>query len=161
MLKLTFIEFFLRTIPESFAIIWGVLVISKKHITKIQYVIFSLSSALVTFLVRYLPIHLGIHTIITTIFIISIGIIIGIPIIKSIISVFILTLLLLISELINMLILNFINYIFNININKTLTNTYIKCVFELPSLVFLIGAILLIQTLLNKNKNINNSINSE
>ncbi|MDP4178475.1 MAG: hypothetical protein Q8900_09080, partial [Bacillota bacterium] len=66
MLKLTMVEFFLICIPESFIIIWGVLVISKKHITKIQYIIFSLSSALVTFSARYLPIHFGIHTIIST-----------------------------------------------------------------------------------------------
>ena len=43
MLKLTWIEFFLRTIPEIFILIWGIHVISRKSIRYAQIYIFKYS----------------------------------------------------------------------------------------------------------------------
>jgi len=155
MLKLTWIEFFLRLIPESFVIIWGIYVISNQSINKSKYVICSISIALVTFLVRFLPIHFGIHTIIVTVFMVCALIIVGIPLLKSIYGVILITLLLLVGELINMILFN----IFKVNIDIAFKNSFVKCILELPSLIFLILSIVLIRFLLNRKEGIKDDFN--
>ena len=155
MLKLTWIEFLLRTIPESFVIIFGIYVISKQPMNKHKYILCSISSALVTFSVRYLPIHFGIHTIISTVFTVSALIVVGIPLLKSIFGVILTTFLLLVGELINIIILN----IFKINIDSTFKNPFIKCTLELPSLIFLIVTILLIRFLIIRKEGENGVYN--
>lgn len=155
MLKLTWIEFIFRTIPESFVIILGIYIISKQPINKLRYIVCSISCALVTFLVRFLPIHFGIHTIISTIFTVCAVIIVGIPLIKSIYGVIVTTFLLLIGELVNVITLN----ILKVNMDVAFKNPLLKCGLELPSLLFLIASIWLIRFLLNKKRSNKNVFN--
>lgn len=64
MLKLSLLEFILRTIPESFLIILAVHLLNCKKIEPKTYIISSIFIAISTYLVRLLPIHYGVHTII-------------------------------------------------------------------------------------------------
>ena len=150
MLKLTWIEFFLRGVPESFVFIWAIYVISQENINKRKYIICSICVALVTFFVRFLPIHLGIHIIINNVFTVCAVVIIGIPLLKSIYSTICSSLLLLVGELINAIFLN----AFKVNIEIAFKNPFIKCILELPSLIFFILSILLIRFLFKRKEGI-------
>lgn len=155
MLKLTWIEFFLRGIPESFAIIWAICIVSNKRIDKSKYVICSIALALVAFSVRFLPIHFGIHIILNNVFTVYIVVISGIPVFKSIYSTIITTLLLIVGELINAVIFN----VFKLNTDILLKSTFLKCIVELPSLIFFILSIVLIRFLINSRKGIRDKFN--
>ena len=144
MMNLTWIEFLLRTIPESFVIIWGVFVISKQSVSKSKYVICSMSIATVTFLVSYLPIHLGLHIIINNVITVCLVVLVGVSLIKAIYSTILITLLLLVGELINTILLNLFN------VAMPFKNSFYKCIYGIPSMIFLILAIAIIQLLLKR-----------
>ncbi|WPC43886.1 hypothetical protein [Clostridium sp. JS66] len=131
MLKLTWIEFFFRTIPEIFILIWGIHVISRKSFNTLQYVLSSIVISILSFFVRWLPIYFGVHVILNMILTISIMIIIGIPLIKSIYSTLIMFFVLCLSESLNVLILNLLK----IDTNFQLLEPVKKCVLTLPSLI--------------------------
>ncbi|MBV7271406.1 hypothetical protein JMF89_02840 [Clostridiaceae bacterium UIB06] len=130
MLKLTWIELFLRTIPEMFIFIWGIHVLSKKCINIGNYIFFSILMAVIIFFVRWLPIYFGVHMIINIILTISVVVIIGIPIIKAIYSTLLMYFILSLSEFINMAILNLLNS----QTSFQLSNPLIKCELFSPSL---------------------------
>ena len=133
MLKLTWIEFFLRTIPEIFILIWGVHVISRRSFDIPKYIISSMVLAIITFFTRWLPIDLGIHMIINIILIIVSMVIIGIPLIKAIYSTLLIVFMLTLSEFLNMMILSLLN----INTNINILDPFIKCLYGSPSLILL------------------------
>ncbi len=64
MLKISILEFILRTLPESCILILAGYVFSKRKIHKKNFCLSSMVLATVTYLVRILPIHFGVHTII-------------------------------------------------------------------------------------------------
>ncbi len=131
MFKLTWIEFFLRTIPEMFILIWGIHVISTKFFDIPQYILSSILISILTFFVRWLPIYFGIHIVINIILITSIMIIIGIPIIKAMYSTLLMIFILSLSEFLNIIILSLLNIDTNFEFLQPVT----KCVLEAPSLV--------------------------
>ncbi|MFA9399318.1 MAG: hypothetical protein ACERKV_13775 [Clostridiaceae bacterium] len=155
MLKLTWIEFFMRAIPEAFITVFGIYIIAKHEIIKSRYILCSISVALVAYFVRFLPIHIGINIIINNVFIICVVMIAGIPLLRAIYSTIFTMLLLLIGELINTILFD----IFSINIEIAFKNAFTKCMLEIPSLIFLILAILFIYFLFNKKEAVKNEIN--
>lgn len=134
MLKLTWIEFFLRTIPEIFIMVWGIYVISRKSIDMPKYIFSSIILSISIFFVRWLPIYFGVHIMINMILIISIMAIMEIPIIKAIYSTLLMFFTLSLSEFLNILMLNLLN----VNINIEFSNPYKKGLYILPSLVILL-----------------------
>lgn len=144
MLRITWIEFFLRDIPETFTLIWGIHVLSKKSINMIKYIISSIILSIAIFFVRWLPIYFGVHIAINQILIISIMVIIDIPIIKSIYSTLLMFSILALGEFFNMILLNFLN----INTSIEFMNPLKKCLYWLPSLIFLLLFIIMMDYLL-------------
>lgn len=148
MLKLTWIEFFFRTMPETFILILGIHVISKKSINIPKYVISSALVSLMTFFVRWFPIYFGVHMIINIILTISVMVVIKIPIIKSIYSTLLVYFLLSVGEFLNMIILNLLN----IDTSIEFSNPLIKCLSGTPSLIILLISIIIINYLLKMKK---------
>ncbi|CAB1262537.1 conserved membrane hypothetical protein [Clostridiaceae bacterium BL-3] len=147
MLKLQWIEIFLRCIPEMLLIIWGIYVLARKSFNVRNYIILSCILGLYSFLVRELPIYFGVHTIIITISIISIMIIQGIPLVTSIYSTLAMLLILMIGETLNKLILS----LFNISFIFTNIDPVKKSILTLPSLIILFLSIIIIQNIVKKN----------
>ena len=133
MLKLTFIEFCFRIIPETFIIIWGIHVCARKSIDMPKYIFSSILLSILTFFVRYLPIYFGVHMIINIVLTVSIMVIIDMPLIKAIYSNLLITFIFSLGEFLNMMILSLMNITTNINSLSPL----IKCLFGIPSLIFL------------------------
>lgn len=152
MIKLTLIEFFLRIIPEMFIMIWGIHVISRKSIDMPKYIFSSILSTILIFFVRWLPIYFGIHTIINIILIVSIMVMIDIPLIKAIYSSLLITFIFSLSEFVNIMILKLMNLSENI---YTLT-PIIKCVYGIPSLLFISLFIIMMNYLLKMKETIKN-----
>jgi len=148
MLKLTWIEFFLRAIPEAFILIGGVHIVSRKSFDIPKYIFSSIVSSILGFFIRWLPIYFGVHMIINIILIISIMVIIKIPLIKAIYSTLLMFFMLSLSEVLNMVILNLLN----INISMNSLSPVIKCVVTIPSLIFLSLFIIIINYLLKSKE---------
>ena len=72
MLQLTWFEFFVRLIPESFFIVLAVHAFSRQKIKKTRYILSSFLFAILTFCIRMLPIRYGIHTFILLVIFITI-----------------------------------------------------------------------------------------
>ncbi|WP_297420195.1 hypothetical protein [Clostridium sp.] len=155
MLKLTWIEFLLRTLPEIFAMVWGIHVISRKSIDILKYIFSSVILSILTFFVRWLPIYFGVHMIINMILIISIMVIIRIPIIKSIYSTLLVYFLLTLGEFLNMIMLNLLN----IDTSIEFSNPLIKCLVGTPSLIILLLSIIIFNYLLNMKEGTKNVSN--
>lgn len=141
MLRLHWIEIFLRTIPEMLLIIWGIYVIARKPINIKIIVLSSIVMGLITFYVRTLPIRFGLHTFIIVILTICAMVIIGVSIIKAIYGTLTMVIILYLSEFLNIAMLNLLN----ININIVLLNPVIKCVLLIPSLIILCLSIITIR----------------
>ena len=133
MLRLHWIEIFLRLIPEMLLIIWGIHVIAKKTINIRKYILLSIIMALTSFGIRWLPIYFGVHTFIICILTICVMAIIGIPILKAICSTLIMLLLLCISEFINEALLNS----FNICMNAEVLNPVERSILGFPALIIM------------------------
>ena len=147
MLKLQWIEIFLRCIPEMLLMVWGIYVLARKSFNMRNYIILSCILGLYSFLVRELPIYFGVHTMIITISVISIMIIQGIPLVTSIYSTLIMLLILIIAETLNKLILS----LFNISFVFTHMDPVKKSILTLPSLIILFLSIIIIQNIVKKN----------
>ncbi|WP_341455812.1 hypothetical protein [Clostridium peptidivorans] len=151
MLKLYWIEIFLRGIPEILLMIWGIYVIAKTSINMKNYIFSSIIMVIVTFLVRMLPIYMGVHTFIIIFFTIGIMVIAGIPIIKAIYSVLLMFLILSLSEFLNMVILNLLN----IDINIEVVNPITKSMLGIPSLTIACLLIITIRYFIASKEEIN------
>lgn len=151
MLKLHWIEFFLRSIPETFLITWGICVVSKTYFNLKKYIISTVGLSLCIFFIRRLPIYWGIHTFISIILIISIMFIQGIPLITSSYGTLLMFLTLSLSEVLNILML----IIFNIEINlvymDSITDSIRKCLLGIPSLIIMFLFITLIDYFKNQH----------
>ncbi|AJA49376.1 hypothetical protein CPAST_c33100 [Clostridium pasteurianum DSM 525 = ATCC 6013] len=145
MLKLSALEFFFRTIPESFLIVMVAYIFANKKISRKSFIVASLILAVITYLVRLLPISFGVNTMINMIVFIIIGInIIKININISIISVFISVISIYLCEWINVIILN---DLFNID---RFSNDYFKFLLTMPSLFMFAIVVLLFYMFINK-----------
>lgn len=148
MLKLTWVEFIFRTIPEAFIIVWAICSLTKQKIAKDKYIICSISFALAAYFVRFLPIRFGVHTVISTVFLVCELVIVGIPLIQSIYGVVVTTLLLLVGEMANLALLS----VFGINIEAAFKNPLTKCVLEIPSLIVIVLSIKVILAYMKKKE---------
>lgn len=145
MLKLHWIEIFLRCIPEMLLIIWGIYIIAERSFKRRNYIILSIIMGLYSFLVRELPIYFGVHTIIITVTLISIMIIQGIPLITSIYSTLLMLLILITGESLNMLLLR----LFNIRVVLNMDSVK-KSILTFPSLIMVFLSVMIIQYIIKK-----------
>lgn len=153
MLKLTWIEFFLRSIPEMFILVGGIHIISRKSFDMPKYILSSVVIAILSFFVRWLPIYFGVHMMINIILIISIMNIIGVPVIKAIYSTLLITFMLSLSEFLNMIVLSLLN------INIESLSPFIKCLFGVPSLIMMSLFIIIINWLQKRKEGIKDVFN--
>lgn len=141
MLRLTAIEFILRTIPESFVFILAAYLISSTRINSKRYLVSSIVFAIGTLIIRMLPINYGVHTILAIIVeTIILSTINKINVIQAVKSTIITIICLLVLEGINMAVLFFI---FKDELESIFSNPILKTLYGLPSLIcFLIGILL-------------------
>ncbi|MDU1320359.1 MAG: hypothetical protein E6931_02475 [Clostridium botulinum] len=150
MLKLSILEFFLISIPESLVFIAGIYFLSKRFFTKKRLVIMALLFAIEVYFVRMLPIQFGIHLAINIIFSIVLSVNIGkIPMKDAISYNMIMMIVLSISEFINVFL--FIQ-IFNINGSLVRLTTAIKVIYVIPYLILFVFNIFLTNRFMNKRK---------
>ncbi|KAA8679333.1 hypothetical protein [Clostridium sp. HV4-5-A1G] len=148
MLEINWMEIFLRLIPETFLVIWGIHIIAGRPLDIKKYIFLSFIVSMITFFVRDLPIYFGVHTIIIIILIIVLMVIIGIPLITSIYGTLFMFLMLSLSEFLNMLILK----LFGINTNINSMEPIKKSLMGIPSLAILFLAVVIIRYLLIKRR---------
>ena len=135
MLQLTWFEFFVRLIPESFFVVLAVHAFARQKIEKKRYIIASLFYSVFVFCVRMLPIRYGIHTIIIVVLLITIIHYINeIDVMISIRSSIIAIIILFICEWISIFVLQFM---FHFCLESSLENVYLKTIYGLPSFVLL------------------------
>jgi hypothetical protein len=145
MLKLSALEFFFRTIPESFLIVVIAYLFANKKICKIRFIIASLILAFITYGVRLLPISFGVNTIINMIIFIVIGVyILKMSINISIISIFVSVITISFCEWINV---SIIDNMFNIN---QFNNSYLRFIYNLPSLIMFAMIVFIIYIIRNR-----------
>ncbi|AJD32329.1 hypothetical protein AAGC94_08895 [Clostridium sporogenes] len=150
MLKIGITELFVRTLPESFLVIFVIQAFSNSKMNKSKYVLSSTLLSIVIYSIRLLPIHYGVHTILNLIAIIVICTFINeVTPIKSITYSLILMSLLALSEALN---LYFIYKIFGENIVNTLKDPLKKCIYLMPSIIILL--IIVLFTLKVKNRRV-------
>ncbi|MVX64082.1 hypothetical protein GKZ28_10315 [Clostridium chromiireducens] len=132
MLRLTALEFIVRTIPEALVYIFAGYIFSNKEIKVIRYLTSSLLLAVITFFIRMLPINYGVHTILIIITQIIVLVCVSkIDTILSIRSSIITTICLFVTEVLNMLVLN---VIFKEQLESIMLDTWLKTIYGLPSL---------------------------
>lgn len=133
MLKLLPIEFFLRLIPESFILILAGYAFSSKKLEKKVFCISAVLLAILTYFVRMLPIHFGVHTIILIMIYILLTVSINkFRVIQSVYAVLVASILLFMCEWINVYVLT---SLFKFNIENMFTNSYVKMMYGMPSLL--------------------------
>lgn len=120
--------------------------IARKSVNMLKNMIFSVILSVGVFFIRCLPIYFGIHVIINMILTIIMSYIIGISIVKSTYSTLLAYLILSLGEVLNVVLLNLLN----ININLKVENPFVKCLYGIPSLVFVLIFILTATFILKK-----------
>ena len=146
MLKVNWVELFLRGIPEMLLMVWGIHIIARKHLNIKKYFFASIMLGMIAFFVRDLPIYFGVHTIILIILIIVTMVIMGMPVITSIYGTLFMSLLFSLSEFLNMLLLK----LFGINTNINSIEPVKKSLMGIPSLIMLFLILVIIRHLLRK-----------
>ncbi|SCJ98904.1 Uncharacterised protein [uncultured Clostridium sp.] len=133
MLKMTADEFILRLLPEAFIFIFAAYAFSKTRINKSKYLLSSFLLGLSVFIIRMLPINYGVHTILNIIMLAVISYSINkIDLTESIKVSIITAICLFLLEGLNMLLLS---TIFGDKLDNILSNTILKTVSGLPSLI--------------------------
>lgn len=138
MLKLTLFEYVLRSIPESFLIVFIIGLICRNRIVTKNYILSSVILSIFQFIIRLLPINYGVHTLLgvfaTIIIMVKIN---NTDITKTIRGTLITTLILFSCEWVNMMML----YIrFGDDLYDLMTNRFIKIALGMPS-IFVFGII--------------------
>ena len=132
MLRLEPIEFFLRTLPESFLIILAIYSFSKIRIDRKRYIISSTICSVAIFLVRMLPISYGVHTILGMGIAMVLGISINkIDVVKVIKGILIMVIIQFILEGVNVFI---IQNVLKGDINIIFSDPVQKALYGLPSI---------------------------
>ncbi|MGV8984058.1 hypothetical protein [Clostridium sp.] len=159
MLKLTLLEVFLRSLPEEFLVIFAVYAFSKTVINIKKYIISSILYLISVYLIRLLPIQYGVHTILNIIVIIIVSVNINkIGTIKSIKAGIMAVILLFICEGINMVI---IQDVLKVNMINILSNTSLKILYGIPSLVMFAAVVCTYYLYLVKRKKLSEVRNGE
>ena len=153
MFRFTCVDFFLRLIPESFILIWGIHIFSKKTIDMFKYILSSLMLAVSYFIIRCLPIYFGVHTdICIMLTIIIVMFILDIPLIKNVIGTLLLYFMLSLSDTMNMLLLSGLNIDTDISVLQPIT----RFIYGIPSLIIFIISIITLKFVLKNKKVIPN-----
>lgn len=154
MLRLSWIEIFLRLIPEMMLMIWGIHVVCRWTINVKKYVASSIIMGCISFIIRCLPIFFGVHTFIIIVLTICTMIIIGIPLIKAIYGTLLMFTILSFSEFVNIGMLSLLH----IDANGEFPSVVKKSICGIPSLIIVIIFIKLIDFILRgvKLKDVNN-----
>lgn len=142
MTGLSWIDFFLRVIPEGFIIILAGYAVSKKAMNIKKYILASSILALAIFVYKILPISAALPLILSIITAIIILVFINkIKTAYAIISTIICFIVIIISEGINLFLLE----LFHINTNEILQNDspFIKYLSGLPSLIILASIVII------------------
>ncbi|WP_125153538.1 hypothetical protein [Clostridium rectalis] len=156
MLKISLMEFFTRTIPESFLFVLTGYLFAKKNIDKKTYCTSSMVLAMCIYIIRMLPIHYGVHTIINIIIcILIIATLNKIPVIQSITASLFAATILSICELVNFFILE---SILKLDIESMLNNSLTKVLNFIPSLILFALIILIFYVSIYKNKKRDESV---
>lgn len=148
---LTWIDFFLRLIPEGLIIILAGYAVSKKDMNIKLYLLASILLALLTFVLKMLPISTVLPMILSTISTVILLVLINkIKVIYAIISTFICFILLIITEGLNILILE---NVFNIETEIVFQNSssFSRNIYGLPSLL-IYGLIIILYYFISKRK---------
>lgn len=142
MLKLSIIEFFLRTLPESFMVILAAYAFCKKRIDIKSIFISTVLFSILTFLIRMLPIHFGVHTIIMfMIYVLLMTFVNNLDVIKCTSSGLISIIVLLASECINVFM---ITKVLKLDINIIFKDPLNKLLYGIPSLIIFCAIIMII-----------------
>lgn len=150
MLKLSILEFFLISIPESFIFITGIYFLSKRFFNKKRLIVMSLLFAIEGYCVRMLPIQFGIHLAINIIFSIVLSVNIGkIPMKDAISYNMIMMIILCISEFTNIFVAT---KVFNISGSLIRLTPAIKVIYVIPYLILFVFNIFLTNKFMNKMK---------
>lgn len=133
MLKITTYEFILRLLPEAFIFIFAAYAFSKTRINKSKYLLSSFLLGLSVFIIRMLPINYGVHTILNIIMLTVISYSVNkIDLTESIKVSIITAICLFLLEGLNMLLLS---TIFGDKLDIILSNTRLKTISGVPSLI--------------------------
>lgn len=155
MFRLTCVDFFFRIIPETFILVLGIHIFSRKTIDMFKYIISSLMLAISCLIIRCLPIYFGVHTdiciMLTIIIVMSI---INIPLIKNVLGTFLLYFMLSLSETINMLLLSGLNIDTDISVLQPIT----RFIYGIPSLIIFVISVIILKFILKNKKVIPNYI---
>lgn len=153
MFRFTCADFFFRLIPETFILMWGIHIFSRKTIDMFKYILSSLILAISCFIIRCLPIYFGVHTdICIMLTIIIVMFIMDIPLIKNVQGTFLLYFMLSLSETMSMLLLNNLN----INTDISVLQPIIRCIYGIPSLIIFIISVIILKFVLKNKKAIPN-----
>lgn len=154
MLKLSILEFFLISIPESLIFIMGIYFLSKRFFTKKRLVIMALLFAIESYCVRMLPIHFGIHLAINIIFSIILSVNIGEISMEDAISYnMIMTIILCISEFISIFVLT---KVFQINVPLLRLTPITKVIYFIPYFILFVFNVFLISKFMDRSKQCKN-----
>ena len=147
MLKLTVVEFLLRSVPEALLFVWASYLLSKTKIEFIRYFSSSIIFAIMVYLIRLLPIDFGIHVILNIFVFLILNIKVNrLKVIKAIpisIGMFIIEA---VCESLNMMLLtNILHY----DLSFIHKNYIIKLVCFSPSLILFIIISLMLNFIIN------------
>jgi hypothetical protein len=145
MIRLTFVEFLFRAIPESFLIVMIAYIFCNKNIAKVLIIKATLIFSISVYLIRLLPIALGVHTIIASICFVIISVfILKISINVSIFSILVSVISLSTCELINSFLLVIIFKI------KVFPSIKLRLIYNTPSLIMFMFIVLIIYVFVDK-----------
>lgn len=133
MLKISFLEFLIRIIPEAFILIFAVHAFSKNAIRKKYFILSSLLFGVLGYLIRLLPIHFGVHSFLGIMVLIALSVFVNkIETIEAIRTSIISIIIQFICEAINVF---FIIYIFKKDMDYIFNEPILKILYGLPSLL--------------------------
>ena len=133
MLKLSVFEFVFRAMPESFIYMFAIYSFSKKIVDKKKYLLSAFLMVICVFVIRMLPINYGVHTILNIIMAIVITCTVSkIDILKSIKASITMIIILFICEGVNV---GLLSLILGSKLDKVLSDTVMKTIYGLPSLI--------------------------
>jgi hypothetical protein len=159
MLKISFLEFVLRGIPEGLLFFLAMYAFSKNIVTGKRYFFSSLIYSIIVYIIRFLPIQNGADLILNLIALIGISIFINkIEIVNAIKSGIIIMIIEFICEGINIFILQFV---LKMDLNQLFSNRILKIIYTLPSLLIFACVAIIYYIILWKRKELRYIINGE
>jgi len=150
MLKISMFEFLLRGLPEAFLFVFAAFAFTKTKLHIRKYIFASLILASIAYLIRFLPIQYGVNSIlIIFVIIVMMNTIFKIDMIAAIRTGIAIIIIEYICEGINVFL---IQVVLKIDMNYVFSNSELKVLYGVPSLVFFALIIISYYLILNKRK---------